>query len=73
MNARTLIALLLTVSATKLGAQAVWTDLSIKCPCTLQSEDGKTATVEFGLINHNDGIQEGLSATLAKSEGCFAS
>ena len=64
MNARTLIALLLTVSATKLGAQALWTDLSIKCPCALQSEDGKTATIEFGLINHSDGIQEGLSATL---------
>lgn len=65
MKARHLIALLFVIATIEIGAQSPSTDLSIKCPCALQSEDGKTANIEFGLINHSDGVQEGLGATLA--------
>lgn len=48
-----------------LNAQLEWARVSIVCPCSLESEDGATATVQFGLQNLEDHPTENLWATIA--------
>ena len=48
-----------------LNAQLEWARVSIVCPCSLESEDGETATVQFGLKNFEDHPTENLWATVA--------
>ncbi|MCY3883782.1 MAG: hypothetical protein OXG24_02585 [Gammaproteobacteria bacterium] len=48
-----------------LNAQLEWARVGIVCPCTLESEDGATATVQFGLQNYEDYPTENLWATIA--------
>ena len=48
-----------------LNAQLEWAQVSIVCPCSLESEDGETATVQFGLENFEDHPTENLYATIA--------
>lgn len=64
MNLRFLLAAFYLVLALGASGQLEWTRVSFECPCTLTSEDGETATLEFGLQNHSEEAQEGLRATL---------
>lgn len=64
MNLRFLLAAFCLVLALGASGQLEWTRVSFECPCTLTSEDGETATLEFGLQNHSDEAEEGLSVTL---------
>lgn len=65
MKFRFLLSIVFLLQVLESSAQLQWTELTIECPCTLQSEDGETATVEFGLQNHLDSIVEGVNATVA--------
>ena len=65
MKFRFLLSIVFLLQVLESSAQLQWTELTIKCPCTLKSEDGETATVEFGLQNHLDSIVEGVNATVA--------
>ena len=56
---------LLGFSFLSLNAQLEWARVGIDCPCTLQSEDGETATVKIGLRNFEDYPTENLYATIA--------
>ena len=55
----------LGLAAVALNAQLEWARVSIVCPCTLESEDGATATVQFGLENLENHPTENLWATVA--------
>ena len=56
---------LLVFSFLSLSAQLEWARVAIDCPCTLESEDGETATVKFGLRNFEEIPTENLYATIA--------
>ena len=64
MSLRFLLVAFCMVLALGVSGQLEWTRVSFECPCTLTSEDGETATLEFGLQNHSDEIVEDLSVTL---------
>lgn len=64
MKLRLLLTTLVFIQVLETSAQLEWTELTIECPCTLQSEDGETATVAFGLKNQLDAVVEDLSATI---------
>ncbi len=55
----------LGLATVALNAQLEWSRVSIVCPCTLESEDGATATVQFGIENHENHPTENLWATIA--------
>ena len=59
-----LISTLLLI-ASSIHAQLEWVRVVIDCPCTLESEDGKTATVTFGLTNNEVVPTDNLYATIA--------
>ena len=46
-------------------AQLEWARVTIDCPCTLESDDGETARVTFGLTNHESLRTDNLYATIA--------
>lgn len=46
-------------------AQLEWARVTIDCPCTLESDDGETARVTFGLTNHESLPTDNLYATIA--------
>ena len=46
------------------SAQLEWATVSLECPCTLVSQDGETATVSFGLANHEALTTDNLYVTL---------
>lgn len=56
---------LLALSFAPLGAQLEWARVGIECPCTLETEDGETATVKFGLRNFEEYPTENLYVTVA--------
>ena len=64
MNLRFLLSAYCLVLALGASGQLNWTLMSFECPCTLSSEDGETATLEFGLQNHSDMLGEDLRVTL---------
>lgn len=64
MKFRLLVLLLSLGLALGASGQLNWTYVNFKCPCTLQSEDGETATLQFGLVNHLDEVVDGLSVTI---------
>lgn len=55
----------LVISSTVLHAQPEFARVGIVCPCSLASDNGETATVQFGLRNFEDYPTENLYATLA--------
>ena len=55
----------LALATIALNAQEEWARVSILCPCTLESEDGTTATVQFGLKNLENHRIENIWATIA--------
>ena len=48
-----------------LVAQFEWARVGIHCPCTLESEDGKTATVKLGVQNFEGAETDKLYVTIA--------
>lgn len=56
---------LLALSFVSVNAQLEWASVAIECPCTLESDDGETATVQFGLHNFEDYPTENLYVTIA--------
>ena len=55
----------LVLSSSVMNAQQEFARVGIVCPCSLESDDGETATVQFGLRNFEDYPTENLYATLA--------
>ena len=45
-------------------AQFERTQINFTCPCTLQSSDGETAEIAFGLVNNTNGTVDELYATV---------
>lgn len=64
MNLRFLLSAFCLVFVLGASGQVEWTYMSFECPCTLTSEDGETATLEFGLHNDSDEVPEDLRVTL---------
>lgn len=46
-------------------AQFEWARVTIDCPCTLESDDGETARISFGVTNHEVLQTDNLYATIA--------
>ena len=63
--ARYVLVVALGFATVALNAQFEWAQVSIVCPCSLESEDGETATLEFGLQNLENHPTENLYATIA--------
>lgn len=55
---------LLSFSTVSLSAQLDWARVGIVCPCSLESVDGKTATVQLGVRNFEKYPTDNLYATI---------
>lgn len=62
---RCIFVAVLVFTTIAINAQAEWARMSIVCPCSIESEDGVTATVLFGLENLENHPTENLWATIA--------
>lgn len=62
---RCIFVVVLGFATIALNAQLEWARVSIVCPCSLESEDGATATVQFGIKNLENHATENLWATIA--------
>ncbi|MCY4656511.1 MAG: thrombospondin type 3 repeat-containing protein, partial [Gammaproteobacteria bacterium] len=64
MKYRLLLSLFMVISGLIVSAQAQFGEVTLVCPCTLQSSDGKTATLVYGIRNNMDQAVEDMNATV---------
>ncbi len=64
MKYRLLLSLFMGISGLIVSAQAQFGEVTLECPCTLQSSDGKTATLVYGIRNNMDQAVEDMNATV---------